>query len=243
MKTEMEEPFPQNTYAEAEPYHARLRPTYPKLVIVDDGESNQGEVIRLRSEKLTIGRQGCDLNFPAERLMSATHCSISLESDCGGQWRWTLRDNSSRHGLFLRLQEFSVSQRNEWLAGGTRFTIAGSKLTAPAISESYYSRYVNTEINQSESLVVAGYNHDFSASIKLQKKMQLGAVASSTSIAIPDTQIEPTHFDLRYIDHSCWSVIDNNSHNGTWLRINHLVITSNCSFIAGEQRFILNLES
>ncbi len=243
MKTEMEESLPQNTLAEAEPFHARLRPTYPKLIVVDDGQSNQGELIRLRSEKLTIGRQGCDLNFPAERLMSASHCTIALEADGGGQWRWTLRDCGSRHGLFLRLPEFNVSSRNEWLAGGTRFCIAGSSIVGPAISEAYYSRYVNSETSQSDSLVVSGYNHTFSASIKLQKKIQIGSAPGPNSIGIPDTQIEPIQFTLRYLDQNSWSVMDSNSHNGTWLRINHLVITSNCSFIAGEQRFILSLDS
>lgn len=52
----------------------------------------------IRGGLTTIGRSGCDLNFPNDTLMSDHHASISRDE--GG---FLLRDDGSRNGVFLRL--------------------------------------------------------------------------------------------------------------------------------------------
>ncbi|RMH17075.1 MAG: FHA domain-containing protein [Acidobacteria bacterium] len=47
---------------------------------------------------LTIGRRGCDLNFPADTSLADRHASISHTED-----GWYLRDDGSSSGVFLRL--------------------------------------------------------------------------------------------------------------------------------------------
>jgi pSer/pThr/pTyr-binding forkhead associated (FHA) protein len=45
---------------------------------------------------LTIGRQGCDLNFPLDRFMSSRHCHLSVQGH-----DYTLTDMGSRNGTFV----------------------------------------------------------------------------------------------------------------------------------------------
>ncbi len=127
-KTRIEKPTPQagsdRTLEESVPFSPRRRPSYPQLCILDDASENE-ETLRLRSDRLTIGRENCDLSFPAEGLMSRQHAMISLQEVSPDHWSWVLEDLSSRNGVFVRCKEFSLRPGNEFLIGGTKLLMHG----------------------------------------------------------------------------------------------------------------------
>jgi pSer/pThr/pTyr-binding forkhead associated (FHA) protein len=230
-----------HTQAEAESFHPRLRPAYLQLVIIDDGSDSIGETIRIRSEKLTIGRSSCDLNFPAERLMSSQHCSIELVSRGNDQWQWVIHDLDSRHGLFLRQDEFEVTYGNEWLAGGTKFALCGSSTLNVKLSDRNYVPYSNRQSSSEAGIAVSGYNYTFSRTTKLSRKMTFGT-ATGEDTSVSDSMVDPNHFGLTYTDKNFWKVSDNKSCNGTWLRVTRISVVAACVFLVGEQRFLLRFD-
>src|SRR4051794_3574998 len=60
------EPKPSsNTGRSASPFRPTVRPPVPILTVFDDGKTD-GEVIRVRGPKFTIGRTEGDLRFPMD---------------------------------------------------------------------------------------------------------------------------------------------------------------------------------
>lgn len=59
-----------------------------------------GLVYRAPSDRLTIGREGNDVNFPEDRFISGHHAQLEV-TDTG----YTLTDMGSKNGTFLRLRE------------------------------------------------------------------------------------------------------------------------------------------
>lgn len=59
-----------------------------------------GMTVCARGSALQLGREGCDLNFPADIYMSGSHCRI--EDATNG--RFQLTDLNSRNGTYIRLK-------------------------------------------------------------------------------------------------------------------------------------------
>lgn len=78
-------------------------PTYPsvfQVVQILHGGS-VGRIFRARGDKLTIGREGNDLNFPDDPFISGHHAQIEVDPE--GEFRLT--DMGSKNGTFFRLPE------------------------------------------------------------------------------------------------------------------------------------------
>ncbi len=63
-------------------------------------EGRIGAVMYPRKEMLTIGRDGCDLNFPNDGFISGKHARITKS---GG--KYFLADNGSKNGTFYRITQ------------------------------------------------------------------------------------------------------------------------------------------
>lgn len=85
---------PDGTFFYSSPKH----PSSFRLVQILQGGS-VGMTVCARGNALQVGREGGDLNFPGDLYMSGAHCRIE-ETD----GRFTLSDNSSRNGTYLRLK-------------------------------------------------------------------------------------------------------------------------------------------
>ena len=57
-------------------------------------------VVCARENQSTIGREDCDLNFPEDVFMSATHARIAISPDGS----FMLIDNNSKNGTYLRVR-------------------------------------------------------------------------------------------------------------------------------------------
>jgi pSer/pThr/pTyr-binding forkhead associated (FHA) protein len=87
-------PAPDGTYFYSSPKHQ----TQFKIVQFLEGGA-PGMAVCARTGTLQIGREGSDLNFPADLFMSASHCK--LDESVG---KLTLTDMNSRNGTYLRLK-------------------------------------------------------------------------------------------------------------------------------------------
>ena len=236
---------PPMTLAESSPFHPVRRPVYPRLTILDDGSDDQGETIRIRSDSLTIGRIDCDLSFPAESLMSAKHAKISLIQSATSKWCWTIEDLGSRHGVYLRLPEFPLYPGNQFLVGGTKLLVHGDAAIAQDLSAplSTYEPYVaaSQSVRKGPELEVRAYIFSQEpATLPLHgKKMSLGRSACGETAFACDPFVEPVHALLARKEPHVWTVRDNHSLNGIWLRVTRAIIADALQIQLGEQRFCI----
>jgi hypothetical protein len=87
-------PAPDGTYFYSSPKH---QAQFKVIQTLEGGVL--GMAVCARANVLQIGREGGDLNFPADLYMSAAHCKVE---DNGG--RLTLTDMNSRNGTYVRLK-------------------------------------------------------------------------------------------------------------------------------------------
>lgn len=64
---------------------------------------------------LKVGREGCDLNFPADPQMSLIHCSIE---EAGG--KYFLIDHDSKNGTFLRIKGETSLAHGDYVSVGRK---------------------------------------------------------------------------------------------------------------------------
>src|SRR5439155_19569987 len=65
---------------EIAPYRPTQRPPMALLCILDDG-SDEGEIVRLRADKYTLGRIEGDITIPHDALISARHAELFRHVD------------------------------------------------------------------------------------------------------------------------------------------------------------------
>jgi pSer/pThr/pTyr-binding forkhead associated (FHA) protein len=73
----------------------------------------KGLSLPISEQQLSIGRQGCELNFPIDRFMSSHHCHIALEND-----RVFLTDLGSRNGTFIQIKGIHAVNLGDFLLIG-----------------------------------------------------------------------------------------------------------------------------
>ncbi len=108
----------------------------------------EAEEFKLNSSgTTTIGREGCDISFPSDTLLSERHASISH-----GPRGYTLQDNDSRRGVLLQIADTKATEilsdsivhaGNQWLlfesdgehAAFTHYDHRGTKLKRHPLSD------------------------------------------------------------------------------------------------------------
>jgi pSer/pThr/pTyr-binding forkhead associated (FHA) protein len=60
----------------------------------------QGMLICARETNVTIGRDGCDMNYPNDPYMSSRHCKVEI----GANGKYTLTDTNSKNGTYIRIR-------------------------------------------------------------------------------------------------------------------------------------------
>jgi hypothetical protein len=73
----------------------------------------KGLSLPISEQQLSIGRQGCELNFATDRFMSSHHCHIALEND-----RVFLTDLGSRNGTFIQIKGIHAINLGDFLLIG-----------------------------------------------------------------------------------------------------------------------------
>ncbi len=78
-------------------FRPTARPPLAVLTVFDDGKTD-GEVIRIRDHRFTIGRTEGNLCIPFDGRISARHVEITHQV-VGGLHRWVITDLQSTHGM------------------------------------------------------------------------------------------------------------------------------------------------
>lgn len=230
---------PRMTRDEAEPYVPMHRATYPNLLVLDDGSDNAGELLRIRRGTFEIGRNEGDINFPAERLMSAQHCKIELREIEPNAWCWLLSDLDSRHGLFLRLDSFVAKPGMQFLCGGSKFSVGGpsSSLTTADLKLGY-SPFVDKSSDSCELTIDCYSVAQESLAVKLKQSLVIGSGVRENGCSVKDPFVDYEHATMELISENKWQVTDRESLNGLWLRVKSVQLDDSHMFLAGEQRFV-----
>lgn len=85
-----------------------------RVVQILEGNS-PGTTFCPRTTRVTIGRQGCDMNFLNDTHMSEEHCAIEKDAD-----GFSLTDLGSKNGTFVRLKGEKPVSHSDYFSVGRR---------------------------------------------------------------------------------------------------------------------------
>jgi pSer/pThr/pTyr-binding forkhead associated (FHA) protein len=80
-------------------YSSPKRPSPFRLTQILRGGTT-GMLICARETSVTVGRDGCDMNFPNDPYMSGRHCKVEI----GANGKFTLTDLGSKNGTYIRIR-------------------------------------------------------------------------------------------------------------------------------------------
>ena len=103
-------------------FRPSLRPPVPVLTVLDDGSMEQGEDVRLRRERLAIGRTSGDVQIPNDSAISGAHAEICRTPWRGG-FQWHLHDLDSVNGTFVRCIRAVLHANAILILGARRFRL------------------------------------------------------------------------------------------------------------------------
>ena len=204
----------------ADAYRPMHRPPMGLLKVYHDG-MRSCEVRVIVKSQFVLGRDTGDYVVPHDPQVSGRHAEIQRRQYPGGRWRWHLVDLDSTNGTFVRVDRARLKHDDELFLGGERYLVRESP-TGFALQHVMPER--EGECWQITNDVWLGRN--------------------------PQTELMPMHQD-RFMDveHARlaaepdasgsvrWTITDNQSRNGIWLRVSEIGLTRSCAFQLGEQRF------
>ncbi|NBT14395.1 MAG: FHA domain-containing protein [Planctomycetia bacterium] len=205
------EPAP--TLPEAEPYRPTLRRPLALLHVVDDGRDD-GETIRLRGDRLVIGRAAGDVRVEHDVCMASPHAALERTAD--GLWR--LADLGSDRGTFVRVLAARLHPGSCVQLGATRF-----RFELPSDVE--------------PRLVELAPDGDGPAHACRTPLTTIGRRGGGADVLVEDRFVSPLHAELRRTENG-WRIA-NRGLNGLWVRIDGPVrLACPSQFQCGEQRFV-----
>ena len=230
----------------AEPFRPTQRPPVAFLTVCDDGRTD-GELIRLRAERFTIGRNTGDLLLPHDEQVSGRHVEITRQAGPGG-WRWVVTDLQSTNGLFVRVSRAALSDRVEFLVGSGRYRFEAEvgpgntvdyQPDAPSGSTRGWAIETASSPPALVELVPGGIGNRY---VLTRPEYWIGT-DSACAVARPDDPFcEPRHARVHRDGIGGWHVEHKKTTNGLWLRVPQIVAGKGCVFQIGEQRFRLVVE-
>ncbi len=224
-----------------------FRPTHRQplavLTILDDGSRDEGETIRIRDARLTIGRDKGDVTIPFDADISAQHAELRCHKQ-KGRFRWFLIDATSTNGSFVRAFRASLSRASELIIGSRRYLFE----MPDARNEAHETKALQTQVYQAPSrtmleqfvprLVETGVANKDARSFAIGgNEMVLGADAECQIAVEDDPFVSPRHARFYQDETGRWMIEDQRSLNGVWIRVKKFAIDQQVEFQLGQQRF------
>jgi len=195
------------------PYRPTLRRPMALIHVVDDGREG-GELVRMRSDQLVIGRADGDIVIPHDISMSPLHAAVERLGETG----WQLVDLGSAAGTFVR--------------------VTSARLASGAVVQIGRSRLRFEELGPTSAWLVeqqpddAGRRHECRG-----PATTVGRAGGGCDVGLGDPFVSPVHATVRRTPRG-WRIA-NSGWNGLWLRIDAPVrLTAVSQFLCGEQRFV-----
>jgi pSer/pThr/pTyr-binding forkhead associated (FHA) protein len=226
------------------PYRPTSRPPIALLTVCDDGRTD-GEIIRIRDQKFTIGRTEGDLRIPIDGRISARHVEITLQAT-GGIHRWVVTDLQSTHGMFVRVSRTVLNDRAEFLVGNARYRFESSQplaeQTTGAIADIGSFDHTKGWADGPSPLRVPALtellgNEIGNRTLLVKPEYWIGTDPTCSICRPDDPFCEPRHARLFRGQNGGWHAEHNKTQNGLWIRMPQIVVDSLVRFQIGEQRF------
>jgi pSer/pThr/pTyr-binding forkhead associated (FHA) protein len=195
------------------PYRPNFRRPMALVHVIDDGRE-AGEIVRMRSDRLVIGRAAGDIVVPHDICMSPTHAAIERLEEGG----WLLRDLGSVAGTFVRVTSARLVTGTVIQVGRTQLRFEETGPTSGWLVE----RAAGGPVRR----------HECRAPVAT-----IGRSEIALEIGLSDPFVSPIHATIRRTPRG-WR-ITNAGWNGLWVRIAQPVRMAAASqFLCGEQRFV-----
>jgi FHA domain len=226
------------------PFRPTARPPVAVLTVFDDGK-NDGEIIRIRDPRFTIGRTEGDLRIPVDGRISSRHVEITLQP-IAGLHRWVVTDLQSTHGLFVRVSRTVLNDRPEFLVGNGRYRFETRRGMAEATvdQDGEPARFGQTRgWGESPSpfpapAVTEMLGNEIGDRILLIKaEYWIGSDPTCAICRSDDPFCEPRHVRLFRGSRGGWHAEHEKTLNGLWMRMAQIVVDSTVRFQIGERRF------
>lgn len=219
------------------------RPPMAVLCIHDDG-SEEGELLRLRGDRLVIGRSEGDVIIPHDTMMSGRHAELVRRFE-DGRHRWLLTDLQSTNGTYVRVHNAIVKHGQELLIGSRRYRFQAALQDVAAAEAEDKPKGTQgwqglSAADLSPSLVeMVGPNEAGRRYAIPQNGDWVGRDARLAGVLITDDPlVSPRHLRMYQDRKGRWHVENANAVNGVWLRVQREVaLEGTCHFQLGEQRF------
>lgn len=244
------DPAPNKTAAKKGSHTSKVlvfRPTSRQplamLTILDDGCREQGESIRIRDSRWTIGRDKGDTTIPFDGDLSGRHAELRCQRQ-KGRFRWYLIDRKSTNGTFVRAFRASLSRESELVIGGRRYLF---QLPEPG-AEAIETEALQTQAYQAPSrtmlekfvprLVEVGVSNEHTRSFSVGGKETFIGSDGRCEVTIDDDPfISPKHARIYQDETGRWMIEDQKSVNGIWIRVKKFAMDKATEFQLGQQRF------
>jgi len=230
------------------PFRPMARPPVAMLTIYDDGKM-EGEVVRIRDTRFTIGRTEGDLRIPIDGLISSRHVEITCQQ-IGGMYRWVITDLQSTNGLFVRVSKTPLADKAEFLVGNGRYRFEALHVDAGVTSDlapgsmaGGQTRGWGDGTNQVRPPALTELIGPEIGNRTLLTKNEywIGSDSTCPICRSEDPFCEPWHVRLHRGSKGNWHVEHNKTRNGLWLRMPQITVDTLVQFQIGEQRFRLKI--
>lgn len=220
-------------------FRPALRPPVPVLTVLDDGSLDQGEDVRLRRERVSIGRLAGDIELPNDPAISANHAEIRRTPWKGG-FQWHLHDLGSVNGTFVRCVRAVLHDHAIVILGSRRFRLRNPlrPRTVPA-SAVETNQLDGRHIPETVWPVLAEASSKPGAvEVPLRaERLVIGRAGGGADVELDDPLLANTHATLKRMRDGSWMITAETTRNGIWVSASAVALTSYCFFRCGEQRF------
>lgn len=220
-------------------YRPTQRPPVPLLTVCDDGEQ-QGELIRIRSERFIIGRQEGDLILSHDSQISSKHAEIR-RTCAKDKYRWQLVDLRSTNGTYVRVSSAVLQSGQEFLIGRTRYRFEDGSSSEQAVDASQGTRLWGGARGLRAELIELSLEGAEVRTAVESDEVWIGSQSDCAVSPAGDPFVAPRHAVMRRGADGRWRLDNNRTINGVWLRIESLTLRGVCAFQLGEQRFTLSV--
>ncbi len=225
------------------PFRPTNRQPLAVLQVLDDGCRDEGEAVRIRHSRFSIGREKGDLTIPFDGDISGLHAELRCQKQ-KGRFRWYLIDQKSTNGSFIRAFRASLSRETELIIGSRRYLFQlpepGNEATeTEALQTQAYRAPSRTMIEQFvPRLTEAGVTADNARSFAIGgKEASVGSDVRCQITIEDDPFASPKHARLFQDECGRWMIEDQKSLNGVWIRVKKFAMDKQTEFQLGQQRF------
>jgi pSer/pThr/pTyr-binding forkhead associated (FHA) protein len=234
------------TDVETSPFRPQFRPPIAALCIIDD-VGDEGEWIRIRADQFAIGRTEGDLLIPHDNMISGRHAELTRKSE-KGRVVWYLTDLQSTNGTYVRVVRALLKHNQQMLIGGRRYRFDAALPGDPAATAAEAKKGTRDW----QAPAPAARQHPCLVELTPRGEGQrypladadnwIGRVAGQCSIVLEnDPMVDPRHARIFRDSQGRWYIENNQSLNGTWIRVTRVPFLSPGQFQLGEQRFLLRV--